>query len=75
MVVAVVGALYFADKRMKTADLGFRGFPAVWNTVVFVLMIYRPPEVLTLAIIAVFAVLTFSPVEFVHPVRVKRCGR
>jgi phosphatidylcholine synthase len=72
VVVAVVGALYFADKRMKTADLGFRGFPAVWNTVVFVLMIYRPPEILTLAIIAVFAVLTFSPVEFVHPVRVKR---
>ena len=39
VVVAVVGALYFADKRMKTADLGFRGFPAVWNTVV-----YRPDD-------------------------------
>src|SRR5689334_21054528 len=31
IVVAVVGALYFADKRMKTPDQAFRGFPAVWN--------------------------------------------
>ena len=72
VVVAVVGALYFADKRMKTADHGFRGFPAVWNTTAYLLMIYRPPELVTLGIIVLFAVLTFTPVEFVHPLRVKR---
>ena len=72
IVIAVVGALYFADKRMKTADNGFRGFPAVWNAVVYLLMIYRPAEAVTVAIIAAFAVTTFAPVEFVHPVRVRR---
>lgn len=72
VIVAVVGALYFADTRMKTAEDAFRGFPAVWNAVVYLLMVYRPPEVLTFALIVVFAVLTFSPVEFVHPVRVRR---
>lgn len=72
VIVAVVGALYFADTRMKTAEDAFRGFPAVWNAVVYLLMIYRPPEVLTFGLIVVFAVLTFSPVEFVHPVRVRR---
>jgi len=36
------------------------------------LMIYRQPEILSHAITALFAVLTFSPVGFVHPVRVKR---
>ena len=70
--VAVVGALYFADKRMKTSEQSFRGFPAVWNVLIFVLMIYRLPQLVTLAVVLVAAILTFSPVEFIHPVRVKR---
>ena len=37
IVVAVSGALYFADTRMKRPDNSFRGFPAVWNMPVFVL--------------------------------------
>jgi len=72
IVVAVVGALYFADTRMKTPEAAFRGFPAVWNVVVFQLMVYKWPEPVTLLIIAVFAVVTFTGVEFVHPVRVVR---
>jgi phosphatidylcholine synthase len=74
-VVAVVGALYFADRRMKTADVGFRGFPAVWNGVVFQLLVYRPPELVTLALLVICAVVTFLPVNFVHPVRVRRWRR
>jgi phosphatidylcholine synthase len=70
VVVAVVGALYFADRRMKTEDLAFRGFPAVWNALVFVLMVFAPPQWVTLVVIAACAILTFAPVEFVHPVRV-----
>jgi phosphatidylcholine synthase len=72
IVVAVVGALYFADMRMKTPEAAFRGFPAVWNVLIFQLMIYQWPQWITLLIIAVCAVLTFTGVEFVHPIRVKR---
>lgn len=72
ILVAMVGALYFADTRMKTPEQAFRGFPAVWNAVVYQLMVYKFPEAVTLAIIAAFAVLTFLPVEFVHPMRVTR---
>jgi phosphatidylcholine synthase len=72
ILVAVIGALYFADTRMKTREYGFRGFPAVWNMVVFVLMVFSPPPFLSAAIIVAFAGLTFAPIEFVHPVRVKR---
>jgi len=70
--VALVGALYFADARMKTKASAFRGFPAVWNAVVFQLMVYKLPQPVTLLILALLAPLTFMPVEFVHPVRVKR---
>jgi phosphatidylcholine synthase len=72
ILIAVVGALYFGDKRMKTDENGFRGFPAVWNAIVYLLMIYRPGEVPTVALIVLFAILTFSPIEFIHPVRVVR---
>lgn len=70
--IAVVGALYFGDKRMKTDDFGFRGFPSAWNAVVYLMMVYRPGEVLSVLIIAGFAILTFVPIEFIHPVRVVR---
>ena len=72
IVVAVIGGLYFADRRMKTSEQAFRGFPAVWNLLIYLLMIYRLPELVTLAIVLVAAALTFSPVEFIHPVRVER---
>jgi phosphatidylcholine synthase len=72
IVVAVTGALYFADRRMKTADGYFRGFPVLWNAVAFYLFLLRPPPWLSaLAVIALCAA-TFAPIYFIHPVRVSR---
>jgi len=72
LVIVVTSALYFADRRMKTQDNYFRGFPALWNTVAFYLFLLRPnPWVSALAVI-VLAALTFMPVVFIHPMRVER---
>lgn len=71
MVVVITGALYFADRDMKTRDNHFHGFPAVWNLIAFYLYVLRPPEWGGAAMIAIFAVLTFAPVKFVHPLRVR----
>lgn len=65
-------ALYFADRRMKTADCWFRGFPSLWNIVVFYLLVLRPPAAASLAVVVVAAAFMFVPVAFVHPLRVKR---
>jgi phosphatidylcholine synthase len=70
--VVTTGVLYFADRRMKTADNYFRGFPAVWNAVAFFLFLLRPGPWITGAMIAVPAVFTFVPIVFVHPFRVPR---
>ncbi len=72
MLVAVTGALYFADTRMKAPDNSFRGFPAVWNMAAFVLYAFLPPPPVTVCIVVLFAALTFLPVNFVHPLRVIR---
>jgi phosphatidylcholine synthase len=70
--IIISGALYFADREMKTKDNFFRGFPAVWNVPVFYLILLKPPSVIAAGAIALLAVATFVPIPFVHPLRVKR---
>ncbi len=72
IVIVVTGGLYFADRRMKTHDNYFRGFPALWNCTAFYLLLLRPSPWLTAAAIMVLAVLTFVPFPFIHPMRVRR---
>src|ERR1043165_346721 len=40
--IIISGALYFADRQMKTSDYYFRGFPAVWNVPLFYLFLLHP---------------------------------
>lgn len=70
--IAITGALYFADLRMKTGDAYFRGFPAVWNVVVFYLFLFRPDAAIIVSVVLIFSAMTFVPVLFLHPIRVKR---
>jgi phosphatidylcholine synthase len=72
--VAIVmsGALYFADRAMKTPDNYFRGFPALWNIAAFYLLLVRPPPLAGLAFVAALVAATFLPFPFIHPVRVRR---
>ena len=72
LMVLIGSALYFADTQMKTEDWWFKGFPAVWNVVLFYIVVFRPPTFVTLAIVVVLAAMMFLPVVFVHPVRVRR---
>jgi len=55
IVVVISGALYFADREMKTKDNYFRGFPAVWNLAAFYLYLLEPPEWAAVIAIAVLA--------------------
>jgi phosphatidylcholine synthase len=72
ILIVVTGCLYFADRRMKTSDNYFRGFPAVWNIAAFYLFLLKPAPWISTAIVAGLAVLTFVPIPFVHPFRVTR---
>lgn len=71
-VMAVCSALYFADRRMKTHDFWFRGFPALWNVLVLYLFMFRLPPMFNAIVVLVATVLLFAPVTFVHPLRVRR---
>jgi phosphatidylcholine synthase len=70
IVIVVTGALYFADRLMKTSDYYFRGFPALWNIAAFYLFILKPAPWAGAAAIIALAVLTFVPFHVAHPVRI-----
>jgi phosphatidylcholine synthase len=70
--IVITSALYFADRRMKTEDNHFRGFPALWNAVAFYLFLLHPQPVLASLGIAGLIVLTFVPLHVIHPMRVTR---
>jgi phosphatidylcholine synthase len=72
IVIVMTGAIYFADRRMKTADHYFRGFPTLWNVVAFYLFVLKLPPWLAAGLVALLTVLTFMPFKFLHPFRVAR---
>lgn len=72
ILIVVTGALYFADRTMKTDDNYFRGFPAVWNLIAFYLYILPQRPWIALIAIGLLCALTFAPIMFVHPLRVRR---
>ncbi len=57
---------------MKTEDLYFQGFPAVWNLVVFYFFLVPLNAWVVAAVIAALSAATFLPIKFVHPFRVVR---
>jgi len=73
--INVTGALYFADRRMKSADNHFRGFPGLWNIAAFYLFLLHLPPALSSLAVGILIVLTFVPFHVLHPVRVVRLRR
>lgn len=72
LIVTIASALYFADRRMKTRDFWFRGFPALWNVVALYLFVFHPTPWINVAILIAATALMFAPIAFVHPLRVRR---
>lgn len=69
MICAVSSAFGFANKKAKTADNFFSGFPSYWNIVVFYIFILQLPLKIASGILLVFALSTFVPIKFVYPTR------
>ena len=71
-IIVVSSAIYYADTGMKTKENFFKGFPVVWNMIVFTLFVIQPGEYLSFAVVVIAGIMTFLPVNFLHPVRVIR---
>ena len=69
--IMVVSTYTFANVGVKSDDYYFVGFPAVWNVAVLYFYLLDTNLWVNFAAIVVMGVLTFIPLKFVHPLRVK----
>jgi phosphatidylcholine synthase len=68
----LVSSLYaFSRTDLMTEDHFFNGFPAMWNLAVNVMWVLNTRRSVNLVVVVVLVVLTFMPVQFPHPVRVR----
>ena len=71
----LLSSLYvFARADMKTGDSYFRGFPALWNVVALYLYAAGIGPEAGAALVAALVAMSFAPVHFVHPFRVRDYG-
>ena len=70
--IFAVSLYTFANINMKTEDYYFNGFPALWNIVVLYYYILNTNQYINLIVIIFLSILTFIPIKFVHPLRVKK---
>ncbi|OPB31696.1 phosphatidylcholine synthase [Bartonella sp. AR 15-3] len=71
-IIVISSAVYYANTGMKTEENFFKGFPVVWNMMVFMLFVVKPGEWIAFIIISLSAIVSFLPIYFIHPVRVIR---
>jgi phosphatidylcholine synthase len=68
----LVSSLYLmANTDIQTPDHYFNGFPAMWNLVATVMFVLQSRPWVNVIAVAVLVVVTFVPVKFVHPLRVR----
>lgn len=70
--ILLSGLFHVAALTSKTEEGYFVGFPAIWNIVLLYLFALEPAPAVSLAIVALFVLLTFVPLLAVHPFRVVR---
>jgi phosphatidylcholine synthase len=69
--ILLVSCYTFANVGIKTHDYYFVGFPALWNLVVLYFYIMQSDPWVNLIVLAICGVLTFVPLKYVHPFRVR----
>ncbi|MGA7323679.1 MAG: CDP-alcohol phosphatidyltransferase family protein [Rhodomicrobium sp.] len=70
-VIMMVSLYHFSDTNSKTDEGYFVGFPAIWNVAVLYLFVLDIPPVPAAVLLSVCAVLTFVPLRWLHPLRVR----
>jgi phosphatidylcholine synthase len=71
-IILLSSLFHFADLESKTDDGFFVGFPAIWNVVCLYFFVFETGPVLTCLAITLLATLTFLPIAWVHPLRVRQ---
>lgn len=70
-IILLTSLFHFSDVESKAHDMAFVGFPAIWNILAFYVFALDVTPAAATALILAATVLTFVPLHWLHPVRVK----
>ena len=70
--ILLVSCYHYTNLKAITDDFRFRGFPAMWNFVVFYVFVLGLSPVWNVVIIGVMCCLHFTPIDFIYPTRTIR---
>lgn len=70
--ILLVSCYHYTNLKAITDDFRFRGFPAMWNFVVFYLFVLGLSPLWNVVIIGVVCFLHFTPIDFIYPTRTVR---
>jgi len=70
--ILLVSLFHYTNLQAITDDFRFRGFPAMWNFVVFYIFILGLSPLWNVTVIGVVCCLHFAPIDFIYPTRTIR---
>ncbi len=74
-IILIVSAISYSNNNLMTSDNFYKGFPCIWNILLFYLYLFDLSQVYNLFMISACILLKFIPIKFVHPLRVNKYRR
>ena len=71
-IILIISAISYSNSNVMTSDNFYKGFPCVWNILVFYLYIFDLSNVYNLLLISTCIILKFIPIKYIHPLRVEK---
>lgn len=75
LIPLLASAYGFCQTEAKTDDGYFLGFPSYWNIIAFYLYVLEMPAWVNVALLMLFALLTFVPARYLYPTHRGRLNR
>ena len=74
-IILIVSAISYSNNNLMTSDNFYKGFPCIWNILLFYLYLFDLSQVYNLFLISACILLKFIPIKFIHPLRVNKYRR
>ena len=74
-IILIVSAISYSNNNLMTSDNFYKGFPCIWNILLFYLYLFDLSQTYNLFLISACILLKFIPMKFIHPLRVNKYRR
>ena len=72
LIILIISAISYSNNNLMTSDNFYKGFPCIWNILLFYLYLFDLSETYNLFVISACILLKFIPMKFIHPLKVNK---